>query len=104
MGRKKRAIVGDSGGSSTAVDARADSLVEWVQADERLLALADRHRHAEELRELCRRFATSESTAQRCFKKLRTHLEYREQHGIDELAQLPARQPVTRPRACASQM
>ena len=50
-----------------------------------------RRSFARSLDALCRRFATSEKTAPKAFKKLLTHLEYRDRHRIHGLALLPAK-------------
>ena len=72
-------------------DERALQILELLRANRALLDAAERHRAVESLLALCRRFGTSERTAPRAFRKLLTHLEYRDRHGIAELARLPAK-------------
>ena len=75
-------------------DERGGQLFRWLTAkgSEQLLAVAQRTAAQEGLQALCRRFATAENSAAKSWKRLVTHLEYRDRHKIDELAQLPARQ------------
>ena len=77
--------------AKASLDERAAQVLQWLLADEKLLPIAQISRYDEPLSSLARRFATSENVASRAYKKLAIHLEYRQRHKIDELAQLSAR-------------
>lgn len=72
-------------------DQKAQRLLELLRANPKLMATAEKHRQSEELHSLCRRFATSEKTPAKAFKKMLTHLEYRDRHGIIAVSSLPAK-------------
>jgi hypothetical protein len=74
-----------------AHDAKAEQILQMLNANAKLLESAHRHRYDESLYAFCRRFATSESTAKKAFKKMVTHLDYRDKHVVHELAIMPAK-------------
>ena len=61
----------------TSLEERATHILQWLKSNPRLLQIAEQTRGGEPMMELCTRFATSDTTASKAFKKLLTHLEYR---------------------------
>ena len=91
MGRAKPDPYAADAQKQAAIDEKASQILTQLTSNPRLLAAAERHRYAEPLPHLCRRFATSERTAAKAFKKLLTHLEYRDRHNVHQLSLQSAR-------------
>ena len=75
-----------------ALDERHQQLLRHVRANPPLLEALNRHRFTEDIEHFCRRFATTEPTAVKAYKKLVKHLDYRDRFDLRKLSLLSARQ------------